>query len=198
MTDWDEIRTHFPALQGRVDLNTAGGGPMCREAVERVRQYFDEFYREGDSNWNAWLERVEHTRQELAGFLGVSSDAIAFLANASQGLNLVADLLAGDGRVVALSDDFPSVTLPWLGRGRDVEFVESPDQLDDALSTSPAVLAVSLVQYKTGFRLDLERVSALCRERGTALVLDATQAFGVIAIDLAHSPVDALVFSGYK
>ncbi len=32
MTDWDEIRTHFPALQDRVDLNTAGGGPMCREA----------------------------------------------------------------------------------------------------------------------------------------------------------------------
>lgn len=42
MTDWDEIRTHFPALQGRVDLNTTVGGPMCREAVEPVRKYFDE------------------------------------------------------------------------------------------------------------------------------------------------------------
>jgi selenocysteine lyase/cysteine desulfurase len=60
------------------------------------------------------------------------------------------------------------------------------------------VLAVSLVQYKTGFRLDLDRVSALCRARGTALVLDATQAFGVIPIDLERTPVDALVFSGYK
>ena len=198
MTDWDEIRTHFPALQDRVYLNTAGGGPICREAAERVHQYYDEFCREGDTTWNACLDRVEHTRQKLAGLLGVFSEEIAFLANASQGLNLVADLLAGDGRVVALSDDFPSVTLPWLGRGRDVEFLESPDQLDDALRASPAVLAVSLVQYKTGFRLDLDRVSALCQEHGTALVLDATQAFGVISIDLERIPVDALVFSAYK
>ena len=198
MTDWDAIRAHFPALHGRVDLNTAGGGPMCREAVERVRQYYDEFYREGDTHWNAWLERVEQTRQKLAGFLGISPDAIAFLANASQGLNLIADLLSGDGRVVALSDDFPSVTMPWLARRRDVEFLESPDQLEDALRASPAVLAVSLVQYKTGFRLDLERVSALCREHGTALVLDATQAFGVMSIDLERCPVDAFVFSAYK
>ena len=49
MTDWDEIRTHFPALQDRVYLNTAGGGPICREAAERVHQYYDELCREGDT-----------------------------------------------------------------------------------------------------------------------------------------------------
>lgn len=198
MTDWDEVRTHFPALQGRVYLNTAGGGPMCREAVERVRQYYDAFYSEGDTQWDAWLEQVELTRRRLARFLGMASEEVAFLANASQGLNLVADLLAGEGRVVALADDFPSVTFPWLARGRDVQFLRSPVDLEAALDSSPAVLAVSLVQYKTGFRLDLDRVSELCRARGTALVLDATQAFGAIAIDLERSPVDALVFSAYK
>ena len=72
MTDWDEIRTHFPALEGRVYLNTAGGGPICREAAERVHQYYDELCREGDTKWNACLDRVEHTRQKLAGLLGAA------------------------------------------------------------------------------------------------------------------------------
>ena len=35
--DWSALRAHFPALKGRTYLNTAGGGPMCREATEAAR-----------------------------------------------------------------------------------------------------------------------------------------------------------------
>lgn len=62
MTNWRALREHFPALEGRTYLNTAGGGPMSREATEAVSAYYDEFYREGDTRWNDWLERVETTR----------------------------------------------------------------------------------------------------------------------------------------
>ncbi|GMR22242.1 MAG: aminotransferase class V-fold PLP-dependent enzyme [Acidobacteriota bacterium] len=194
MTDWNALRAHFPALEDRVYLNTAGGGPMGLEAVEAAGAYYDEFYREGDTQWGACLERIEDTRAQLARVLNTSPRDVAFLGNASQGLNLVADML--DGNVVAFADDFPSVTMPWLQRGRSVRFLDSPEVTDDALETD--ILAVSFVQYKTGYRLDLKRTSELCRSRNVRLVIDATQGFGAFPIDLERTPVDALVFSGYK
>ncbi len=198
MPNWDALRTHFPALEGRVDLNTAGGGPMCREAADAAHAYFDELFRQGDTRWNATLERVEATRAQTARLLNVSPREIAFLGNASYGLNLVADLFAGDGEVVALSDEFPSVTLPWLQRKRSVRFLDSPEELDGALTPATGVLALSFVQYKTGYRANLAKVSELCRSKGVKLVVDATQGFGVFPIDLTRTPVDALVFSAYK
>lgn len=196
MTDWNALRAHFPALENQVYLNTAGGGPMGREATDAVRAYYDEFYREGDTRFSACLEHVEETRAQLARVLNTSPRDVALLGNASQGLNLVADMLEGD--VVALADEFPSVTLPWLQRGRSVRFLDSPDAIEEALTTETDILAVSLVQYKTGYRLDLKRTSELCRSRNIRLVVDATQGFGVFPIDLERTPVDALVFSGYK
>lgn len=196
MTDWNGLRAHFPALEDRVYLNTAGGGPMGREAADAARAYYDEFYREGDTRWNVCLERVEKTRAQLARVLNASPRELAFLGNASQGLNLVADML--EGNVVAFADDFPSVTMPWLQRGRSVRFLDAPEEIHDALTTETDILAVSFVQYKTGYRLDLKRTSDLCRSRNIRLVVDATQGFGVFPIDLERTPIDALVFSGYK
>jgi len=198
VTDWSEIRTHFPALEAQVYLNTAGGGPMSREAVEAVRHYYDEFYEHGDTGWEFWLGRVESVRARLARMLGVTPDEVAFLANASSGLNHVADLLAGDdGTVAVLDGEFPSVTFPWSSRGRRLHFMKSTAAIED-LPSSTSVLAVSHVQYQTGERLDLARVSEICAARDVRLVVDATQSFGVHPIDLAATPVDALVFSGYK
>jgi len=179
-----------------VYLNTAGGGPMSREAADAVRAYYDEFYREGDTRFSACLECVEETRAQLARVLNASPRDVAFLGNASLGLNLVADLL--DGNVVALADEFPSVTMPWLQRGRSVRFLSSPEEIGGALASETDILAVSFVQYKTGYRLDLKRTSELCRSRNIRLVVDATQGFGAFPIDLERTPVDALVFSGYK
>lgn len=171
---------------------------MCREAVDAAHGYYDELLRQGDTQWNATLDRVETARAQVARLLNASPREIAFVSNASVGLNLVADMLADDGDVVALADEFPSVTLPWLQRKRAVRFLDSPDQLEEALTDQTSVLSVSFVQYKTGYRIDLAQISQLCRARSVHLVVDATQGFGVFPIDLERTPVDALVFSAYK
>jgi selenocysteine lyase/cysteine desulfurase len=46
--------------------------------------------------------------------------------------------------------------------------------------------------------MDLSGLSELCRSKGILLIVDATQSFGTLRIDLERDPVDALVFSGYK
>jgi cysteine desulfurase/selenocysteine lyase len=202
--EWSEIRRHFPALDRAVYLNTAGGGPLCQEAYHNVRAYYEEVFADGDIHWDRHLAEVENTRAKLADMLGASPEEIAFLPNASAGLNHVADLIAGN--VVALADDFPSVTLPWLGRGRQVLFLDSDEdgtvsheKVDQALGESSAqILCVGHVQYRTGFRIDLEGWGEIARRHGARFVVDATQSFATLPLHVPSSHLDALVFSGYK
>jgi selenocysteine lyase/cysteine desulfurase len=207
--DWKEIRSRFPALGSQVYLNTAGGGPLSRDAFESARLYWDGLYQDGDRHWNRWMETVERTRARLADTIGASPDEIAFLANSSQGLNLVADMFSSDWTVVLADDDFPSVTLPWIQRGHRVRFVEAGSDgvielpavrstLGPASETDRRLVAVSFVQYGTGFRFDLRALAEICSASRAPLVVDATQGFGVFPVDVGRTPLSAMMFSAYK
>jgi cysteine desulfurase/selenocysteine lyase len=203
--NWDEIRSYFPAVESCTYLNTAAGGAMCRQAAEEAKTYYDEMTAVGDRKWNEWLERTEETRRQTASFLNAKPEEIAFLSNTSAGLNVVADLLDDKGEVLTLADEYPSVSLPWLHRKQPVRFLPTQDDggididdIDQAAGPNTRIVAISHVQYCTGFRCDLEELGKLCRTRGWWLVVDATQSFGTVPIDTQTSQVDALIFSGYK
>ena len=203
--DWSQIRKRFPAVERFTYLNTAGGGPMCASAMEEAQRYLEEANRYGDGKWDEWVERSEGVRRHLAKVLNATPEEIAFLSNASFGINTLAEMFGGDGEVVTAADDFPSVTLPWLRRGYPVKFLQSgssgaPDykEIEDALGPGTRYLVISFVQFATGFRYDLARLGEICRAREMLLVVDATQGFGAFPIDVQRGPIDALVFSCYK
>jgi selenocysteine lyase/cysteine desulfurase len=60
------------------------------------------------------------------------------------------------------------------------------------------VLAVSLVQFSNGYKVDLARLSAATRASGTYLVVDAIQAVGQMPLDLRETPVDVLACGAQK
>lgn len=203
--DWNEVRALFHAVENQVYLNTASGGAMSRYAVEEARRYYEENHAFADALWDDWLARAEEVRGRVARFLNAEPDAIAFLPNASLGLNHAARLLNGTGDVLTMADDFPSVTLPWLQLGVPVEFVPadehgvvSVDCITERLRPRTKVLATSFVQFQNGFKQDLQALGALCRAHGLTFIVDATQGLGAAAIDVERDKVDVLVCSGYK
>jgi len=60
------------------------------------------------------------------------------------------------------------------------------------------VLTTSWVQFATGYRVDLDRLGAACRERGIIFVVDAIQGLGALTLDLARTPVDILACGAQK
>ena len=60
------------------------------------------------------------------------------------------------------------------------------------------VLAVSLVQFSNGYKVDLARLSKRARETNTFLVVDAIQGLGAVPVDLQATPVDILSCGGQK
>ena len=205
MTNWDEIRAYFPALARNVYLNTAGGAPLSVRTAVSAKQYYDEGSQYGEARWNDWLARVEETRTLVANFINAPTADIAFLPNVTLGLNIAAQLFAGEGEVVSFDKEFPSVTLPWLAQKYPVRLLPTAADgsvplatVAEALTPATKVLVLSHVQYATGYRHDLGALGTLCRERGVHLVVDATQSLGAYPIDVAATPVSILTFSGYK
>ena len=60
------------------------------------------------------------------------------------------------------------------------------------------LLALSFVQYVSGFRVDLDAVGEICRRRGYLLVVDAVQGLGPFSVDVKRSGIHALAAGGHQ
>jgi cysteine desulfurase/selenocysteine lyase len=201
-TVWDEVREDFPALRRRVYLNSAATGltpPTVRPAVDR---FYRELEEGGDVHWDDWIERREEVRAKVASLIGAEIEEIAFAANTSTGMNLIADLIAADGPVLSDELEFPAVTLPWIHRGVPVHFVPAVkgilrlESFTKPSAPPAATIAISHVQFSNGCRQDLETFGRVKEDRH--LVISASQSAGVFPIDVRRSRLDGLACAGHK
>ena len=173
---------------------------MCQPATEEAQRYLEEAHSLGDGKWDEWVARSEGVRRHLATMLNVTPEEIAFLSNASFGMNTLAELFGGEGEVLTAAEDFSSVTLPMAAPGLSrpiprVRFRRGAGlQIEEAVGDGTRYLVISFVQFASGFRYDLARLGEICRARDMLFVVDATQGFGVFPIDVQRGRIDALVF----
>jgi len=205
MVDWTAIRAEFPAASRYTSLNTAGAPPVSRRAASEAQRYYAEMLAHGDVRWPAWLEQAEAVRARVARLIHARPEHVAFTFSSSHAFTILAPLLGPPAHIVAMRDEFPSGTLPWLAYGDEIAFVESGPEgaisleaIEAAITPRTRAVVSSSVMYATGFRQDLRALGELCRRRGVRLVVDATQSIGVVPVDVERDSVDALVFSGYK
>lgn len=200
--DWNELREDFPGLKDRVYLNAAAASVTPRWVREAVERYLVEMEEHGDDHWDLWLAQAEVVRERVARFIGAQADEIAFVTNSSEGMNIIADLVAGDGPVLSDELEFPTVTLPFIHRGAQMQFVPAIEgelrleMFDEVHAPRAASIAVSHVQFSNGFRIDLEALGELKGRR--PLVVCASQSLGAFAIDVPAMKIDALACAGHK
>jgi 2-aminoethylphosphonate-pyruvate transaminase len=75
-----------------------------------------------------------------------------------------------------------------------------PIRIDAALSADPSVTHVALVHCETGTGIvnPLDEIAQVVRRHGRRLVVDAMSSFGALPIDLAVTPIDALIAASGK
>jgi selenocysteine lyase/cysteine desulfurase len=157
-----------------------------------------------------WMdERIAHVRALVARLIHASPDEIAFVGSTSHGLNIVAagiDWRAGDN-VVCAETEFPANVYPWLNlrrKGVEVRFARQDQgripleaiatQMDDRTR----LVAISLVEFFTGYRNNLAAIGDLCRQRGARLCVDGIQGLGVLPVAVRECGVDFLAAHGAK
>ncbi|MBI3472202.1 MAG: aminotransferase class V-fold PLP-dependent enzyme, partial [Candidatus Solibacter usitatus] len=149
-----------------------------------------------------WFGDMDRIRASIGRLIHCLPSDIAFIVNASTGLSLLLsgiDWQPGD-QVLTLEHEFPNhYYFPAGLRHRGVEFVETPwERFHEALTSRTRLVALSTVNYSTGFRAPLDQIAPLLRERGVLLYVDGTQSLGALQFDVQAIQPDMLAVHGYK
>jgi cysteine desulfurase/selenocysteine lyase len=206
----DDIRSLFQATKKYAYLNSAAVSPLPSTAVDAVRWQLDDVAANGALNYLQWVAAKNRARELVAGMLNVAPENVAFLRNTSDGIAAVASGLtwnSGDN-IVSFAGEFPANFYAWR-RVRDrfgvelrlVPEVDGRIDLDEMISlidSNTRVVAISAVQYASGFTADLERLSAAAHAVDALLVVDIIQALGARGFDLPELGVDVASGASHK
>jgi cysteine desulfurase/selenocysteine lyase len=207
--DVEKWRALIPVTRQYSYFDHAAVGPTPAPTIDAIRQTLRLQSERGSLEHPALFQLAEAVRDIFAAFCGAKPRNIALAANTSSAISTVArgiDWRPGD-QVVVPEIDFPCVVLPWkmlASRGVELRIVPcrhgviSIADLLAACTSRTRVLAVSWVQFTSGYRVDLYRLGTECRARGILLVVDIMQGLGVLPIDLESLPVDAAAADSYK
>ncbi|GIU81782.1 MAG: aminotransferase class V-fold PLP-dependent enzyme [Acidobacteria bacterium] len=206
----EEIRKLFPAVEKYAYLNNAAVAPIPVVAIEAVLSQLRDVSENGSLHYSEWIATKERARKLVAEMLKVRPDDIAFMRNTSDALSSVAmglDWAEGDN-IVTFEGEFPSNFYPWrMIRDRfGVELRVSKRKgglvdVDDFVSLIDAntkLVAISFVQFDTGFRCDLERIGQIARKHDALFVVDIIQGFGALELDLPSQFVDVAAGASHK
>jgi selenocysteine lyase/cysteine desulfurase len=205
-----ELRALFPITQRAVYLNHAAVSPPPTPTIEAVAAQLRDVHENGSLNFLNWLEVKREARRLLAQLLNARPEQVAFMRNTSDALSTVANGLkwkSGDN-IVTFRREFPSNIYPWLrlrgAFGVEVRACEERDgrvdleQLESMVDGNTRLIAISHVQFGSGYRADLERLGRRAREHDALLVVDTIQSLGVVPIDVEAELVDVAAGAGHK
>ena len=207
--DWNAIRDEFPVTRRWAFLDHAAVAPITAAAARAIREYTDDYAENGGTAVVRWVARIEAARQSAGRLLNADPLDIAFVPNTSAGVAIVAEGFpwkAGDN-VVVPAEEYPANQYPWMNlahRGVEVRRIPSRgsrvaiDDLRAAIDGRTRILAISSVEFASGYRNDLDAIGSLCRERGVYLFVDAIQSLGVFPLDVQKTPVDWIAADGHK
>ncbi|MDR0813355.1 MAG: aminotransferase class V-fold PLP-dependent enzyme [Oscillospiraceae bacterium] len=152
-------------------------------------------------------ETVFSAREAAAELLGAASpEQIVFTHNATHGLNAAINAIVPRGaRVLVSGYEHNSVVRPLYARGCDIMFVRArlyePELCEfmfgDAVCKAQAVV-VNHVSNVFGYRLPVEKISKMCREKNIPLIIDASQSAGSVEVSMEALGADFIAMPGHK
>jgi cysteine desulfurase/selenocysteine lyase len=196
-----EIRTLFPVTERYAYLNHAAVAAPPRPAVEAMTRYLAKRELSGSGALPNWDSQMEGIRQLSARFVGGHRDEIIFTGSVSHGLNIVAAGLDWhpDENVICAETEFPANVYPWTNlqrRGVEVRFAPARggrilvENVAALMDRRTRLVAISAVEFGTGYRNDLDALCALCQEREVYLCVDGIQGLGALQFSVEDTPVD--------
>jgi cysteine desulfurase/selenocysteine lyase len=206
----EQIRSLFPAAHRYTYLNSAAVSPMPTTAVEAVMSQLNDVASHGSEHYTDWVATKNRARALVASMLNVRDEQVAFTRNTSDGFATIAAGLewkTGDN-IVSFAEEFPSNFYPWR-RIRDkygIELRLCPERearmdLDEFISlidSNTKLVAISAVQFASGYQADLARIGEAARSAGALFAVDIIQGLGARGFDLPAAYVDIASGASHK
>ncbi len=204
-------REHFPVAKEVAYFDTPTFGLIPDYVQEATKESQDYRYETGDYSFlgDSQYDMIDKSRETFARFLNCKASDIAFGLSASQMFSILsAGLPVKPGDNVVVSDN-SFLTIPYAFQCRKQDGLEikyakttkgsmSTDDLCACADADTRVIAVNHVESNTGFRMELEKIGAFCKERGIYLAVDAAQSAGAMMLDVERMNISFLVGTDYK
>src|SRR5262249_26050620 len=205
-----EIRKLFPITQNYVYLNHAAVCPISSPVYERMQRHTRDLLENAAVHFREGGGAVKETRELAARLINAAPEEIAFAPNTSAGLAMIAngvDWRAGDN-IVTADCEFPANVIPWMRIKREFRveikmaagsaFRLGTGGVLNLVCERTRVVALSFVEFASGFRNDLAAIGRYCRERDVLFVVDAIQGLGALDLDVDACAIDALSADAHK
>ncbi|MCV2348390.1 IscS subfamily cysteine desulfurase [Paucibacter sp. Y2R2-4] len=207
-----DMTPHFP-----IYLDYGATTPVDPRVVTAMVPWLSEHFGNPASRSHAWGWEaeavVEKSREEVAALIGADPREIVWTSGATESINLAlkgaAQFYKTRGKhIITLKTEHKAVldTCRELERqGFEVSYLDVEanglvdlDKLKAAFRPDTILVSVLFVSNEIGVIQDIPAIGAMCRERGAIFHVDAAQATGKVAIDLATLPVDLMSLASHK
>jgi len=204
-------------LKFPIYLDYSATTPVDPRVAEKMIPYLTELFgnpasRSHSYGWTA-EKAVEEAREEVAALVNADAKEIIWTSGATESNNLAikgaAHFYSGKGKhIITLKTEHKAVldTVRELERqGFEATYLDVQENglldlevLKAAIRPDTVVVSVMFVNNEVGVIQPIAEIGELCREKGIIFHVDAAQATGKVAIDLATLKVDLMSFSAHK
>ncbi len=204
------LREQFVLPPGVIYLDGNSLGPLPRATQARLAQAIAQDWGEGlIRSWNSagWVDLPARLGASIARLVGAQPEEVVVADSTSINLYKVlsAALALVPGRADIVSDrgNFPTDLyiaqglVRQLGDRHRLRLVER-DAIASAIDERTAVLMLTQVDYRTGARVDMARLTRIAHEAGALVVWDLAHSAGAFPVALDACEADFAVGCGYK
>lgn len=212
ITDVEDLRREFPIFRHRAYLDNACYAPGFARGTQAVIDYCHLHEMIACTSFNqtlAELKPVANARMEVAKLLNAEEEEIAFVPSTGMGNNKFAGAIGlKSGENVIIGDlEFPSAVLAYTAyqrQGVEIRTVKHRqgrlhiEDYEKLIDNRTRVIAVSTVQWSTGFRIDLKKLIDLANTVGAYVAVDGCQSLGAFKLDVKETGVHFVATQGHK
>jgi len=200
-----------------VYLDYGATNPVDPRVAQAMIPWLSEHFGNPASRSHAWgweaEEAVENARRQVAELIGADPREIVWTSGATESNNLAlkgaAQFYKGKGKhIITVRTEHKAVldTVRELERqGFEATYLDVQenglldlDALRAAIRPDTILISVMFVNNEIGVIQDIPTIGALCRDKGIIFHVDAAQATGKVAINLAELPVDLMSLASHK
>ncbi|MEU1420544.1 MULTISPECIES: cysteine desulfurase [unclassified Kitasatospora] len=230
LLDTDAIRKDFPVLQRLlhddkplVYLDNAATSQKPRQVLEALNAYYERHNANVHRGVHVLAEEAtalyEGARDKVAAFVNAPSrNEVVFTKNASESLNLVANMLTwadepyrvdADSEIVITEMEHHSNIVPWQllsqRTGAKLKWFGLTDEgrldlsnIDELITEKTKVVSFTLVSNLLGTVNPVEAIVRKAQDVGALVVIDASQAAPHMVLDVQALEADFVAFTGHK
>jgi selenocysteine lyase/cysteine desulfurase len=204
-------------------LNHCGISRMLPAAATAAMHQISLQAEKGALMFRGWTDPVLGVKAHAARLLDTESTNISYVKHTSEGLGLISagyPFEPGD-EIISYVHEYPSNHYPWrLAEKRGAKLILVPNRTFGELANSPGfpqtpcgfsledlenritsrtrIIAVSHVQFPSGFACDIAKLGEIAKKRNIDLILDCAQSLGAMPIYPEKMNIAAIASSGWK